>query len=204
MPELMFQNKEILHYPQLDTVLMVEGFIRENSGEFKKKSLWENLPKQMMYQTFCVIIDYLMDSGKIAVDKEGKNMLGMGSEGGKEIFSEERSFMEINSHIKFGDEKTKSAFLDLENGKFHDTQLKKWLERAFGDLESNAFCGIQIPKRLIPKEYVVKFGDLDNLWKYNLPNAWRLIYTVKKDEIVVLSIVLEWMNHKEYEKRFGY
>ena len=26
----------------------------------------------MMYQTFCVIIDYLTQSGKIAVDKEGK------------------------------------------------------------------------------------------------------------------------------------
>ena len=65
-------NNDILHYPQLDTVLMVEEFIREHSGEFKKKSLWENLPKRMMYQTFCVIIDYLMDSGKIAKDREGK------------------------------------------------------------------------------------------------------------------------------------
>lgn len=112
--------------------------------------------------------------------------------------------MEINSQIKFEDEKIKNAFLDLENGKFHEKKLKEWLERAFGDLESNAFCGIQIPKRLIPKEYVNKFGELDNLWKYNLPNAWRLIYTVKRNEVVVLSIVLEWMNHKDYEKCFGY
>ena len=66
------ERDEILHYPQLDTVLMVEKFIYDNSGEFKKKSLWEHLPKQMMYQTFCVIIDYLLESGKIAVDKEGK------------------------------------------------------------------------------------------------------------------------------------
>ena len=59
-------QKNILHYPQLDTVLMVEEFIREHSGEFKKRSLWENLPKKMMYQTFCVILDYLAYSGKIA------------------------------------------------------------------------------------------------------------------------------------------
>ena len=65
-------KKPILHYPQLDTVLMVEEFIREHSGEFKKRSLWENLPKKTMYQTFCVIFDYLQDSGKIALDKEGK------------------------------------------------------------------------------------------------------------------------------------
>ena len=64
-------RRDILHYPQLDTVLMVEKFIWKHSGEFKKKSLWEHLPKKMMYQTFCVIFDYLLDSGKIAIDKEG-------------------------------------------------------------------------------------------------------------------------------------
>lgn len=66
------KDNNILHYPQLDTVLMVEEFINEYSGEYKKKTLWENLPKRMMYQTFCVIFDYLQDSGKIAVDKKGK------------------------------------------------------------------------------------------------------------------------------------
>ena len=72
MQELFMKKKDILHYPQLDTVLMVEKFIEDNSGEFKKKSLWEHLPKQMMYQTFCVIIDYLIYSGKISIDKDGK------------------------------------------------------------------------------------------------------------------------------------
>ena len=64
--------KPILHYPQLDTVLMVEEFIKEHGGEYKKRSLWEHLPRKMMYQTFCVIFDYLLDSHKIAVDKERK------------------------------------------------------------------------------------------------------------------------------------
>ena len=64
--------KKIIHYPQLDTVLMVEEFIRENSGEYKKRALWENLPKKMMYQTFQIIFDYLLESGKIAQDREGK------------------------------------------------------------------------------------------------------------------------------------
>ena len=70
MPQEMLE-KNILHYPQLDTILMVEDFIREHSGEFKKKSLWENLPRKMIYQTFCVIFDYLLESGKIAQDKKG-------------------------------------------------------------------------------------------------------------------------------------
>ncbi|MEK6928078.1 MAG: hypothetical protein AABX11_06625 [Nanoarchaeota archaeon] len=62
----------ILRFPRLDTVLMVEKFIQENDGEFKKRNLWEALPKKMMYQTFCVIIDYLLYSGKISIDAEGK------------------------------------------------------------------------------------------------------------------------------------
>ena len=70
--EQAFRRKGILHYPQLDTVLMVEEFIRGHSGEYKKRSLWESLPKKMMYQTFCVILDYLLYSKKIALDKEGK------------------------------------------------------------------------------------------------------------------------------------
>ena len=61
-----------LRYPRLDTVLMVERSIKKYDGEFKKRQLWEHLPKKMMYQTFCVIIDYLLYSGKISVDSEGK------------------------------------------------------------------------------------------------------------------------------------
>ena len=102
--------------------------------------------------------------------------------------------MELNSKIRFADENVKKAYLEL------DAPLKQHLDRAFEDIQQNAFCGLQIPKRLFPKEY----GPLDNLWKYDLPNAWRLIYTVKKDGIIILSIVLEWFNHKEYERRFRY
>lgn len=65
-------TEDILRYPRLDTVLMVEEFIKKHDGEFKKRKLWESLPKKMMYQTFCVIIDYLLYSGKISIDKEDK------------------------------------------------------------------------------------------------------------------------------------
>ena len=58
--------------PRLDTVLFVEEFIKEYDGEFKKKQLWNALPKKMMYQTFSLILDYLIVSGKVSVDSEGK------------------------------------------------------------------------------------------------------------------------------------
>ncbi len=66
------EDNNILRYPRLDSVLRVEKLIYDTSGEFKKKQLWERLPKKMMYQTFSVIINYLLYSGKIAVDSEGK------------------------------------------------------------------------------------------------------------------------------------
>jgi len=31
----------------------------------KKTELWKALPKKVMYQTFCMIIDYIEESGKI-------------------------------------------------------------------------------------------------------------------------------------------
>lgn len=64
-------EKKRLHYPRLDTVLMVEDMLKKE-GEFNsKRSLWLSLPKKMMYQTFMLIIEYLEESGKIAL-KEGK------------------------------------------------------------------------------------------------------------------------------------
>jgi hypothetical protein len=65
-------TENILRFPRLDTILMVETFIRKHDGEFKKRKLWESLPKKMMYQTFCVIIDYLLYSHKVSMDSEGK------------------------------------------------------------------------------------------------------------------------------------
>ena len=57
--------------PTLQTVLMVEGYIDENSGEYKKTQIWNRLPKRVMWPTFQIIIDYLESIHKIAYDKEG-------------------------------------------------------------------------------------------------------------------------------------
>lgn len=105
----------------------------------------------------------------------------------------------MKSKIQFADNKIQKLF-----EKISDDDLKKQLIRAFDNLEENAFCGIQIPKKLIPKEYLKKFGNLTNLWKYNLLDAWRLIYTIDRDKVNILAVILEWIDHKTYERRFGY
>ena len=61
----------ILHSPTLESVIMVEKAIQKYSQECGKYQLWKKLPKKMMYQTFQTILDYLENSGKIIIDKDG-------------------------------------------------------------------------------------------------------------------------------------
>lgn len=42
------------------------------------------------------------------------------------------------------------------------------------------------------------------LARYFLPRGWRLLYSILNEEIVVVSIIIEWFDHKNYEKRFKY
>lgn len=65
----------ILHYPRLDTVMMVEETIRKMDYYPTKMELWKALPKKVMYQTFCMIVDYLVSLGKIIVDKKDNRIV---------------------------------------------------------------------------------------------------------------------------------
>ncbi len=66
-----FESNNIARSPTLQTVLMVEKFIDENSGKYKKTELFNNLPKKVMWQTFQVIMEYLESVYKIVYDKKG-------------------------------------------------------------------------------------------------------------------------------------
>ena len=105
-------------------------------------------------------------------------------------------------NIIFIDDKLKQAFESLAEGKYKDRELYDSINKAIDKLKADPTCGIHIPKRLLPKDYD-KY-TLTNLWKYNLPKAWRLTYTIEADEIRILAIILEWMDHKNYERRFNY
>ena len=82
--------------------------------------------------------------------------------------------------------------------------IKKGLTRAIKDLQENAFCGRNVKKSLIPANLAKKYG-INNLWIYNLPNAWRMIYALTPSkEIEIIAVVLDWMDHKDYERLFGF
>ena len=70
--EISFNVRNIItRSPRLDTILMVEKFIKEHSGDLKKTELFNSLPKKMMWGTFNVILEYLYKNNKIGVDRNG-------------------------------------------------------------------------------------------------------------------------------------
>ena len=77
------------------------------------------------------------------------------------------------------------------------------ISRATARLAENSEAGRKIPRNLWPKEYVQKY-DVRNLWKYNLDSNWRLIYTITGDQVNIFLIYLEYISHKDYERKFGY
>ena len=98
-------------------------------------------------------------------------------------------------YVTFGEKKIENEFEILKEGKFEDKQLYEFIDRAIKDLKSSPTCGTKIPKKLWPKEYIKKFG-ITNLWKYDMPNAWRLIYTIQTNEIMILNNKIPLMFHK--------
>jgi len=46
----------------------------------RKTEFWKALPKKVMYQIFCMIIDYLEQSGKIIIDEQGCILRAFNSE----------------------------------------------------------------------------------------------------------------------------
>jgi len=106
-----------------------------------------------------------------------------------------------SDEVVFADEKIKEAWVKVQE---QEPELAKQLLKAKENILENAFCGIQISKNLIPKEYIQKY-EINNLWKYNLPNAWRLLYSITTPtKIEIISVVLDWMDHKDYERLFGF
>ncbi len=63
--------QQIIHYPNLRTVLIIEKIIQEADTVVSKSELKRRLPTQIMHQTLNLVLEYLEDSGKIMVGQKG-------------------------------------------------------------------------------------------------------------------------------------
>jgi len=90
-----------------------------------------------------------------------------------------------------------------ESGHGEARYLLGIVDKGVAKLKRDREAGKRIPRRLIPLEYAFKYG-VTNLWKLNLDRYWRMIYTIVGDEVRLVSIIIEVLNHKKYDRKFGY
>lgn len=64
-------QKTVLHYPRLDTVLMVEKALKKADLTISKNELLRRLPKQIMRPTLNLILGYLEEKGFIMTGEKG-------------------------------------------------------------------------------------------------------------------------------------
>jgi len=86
--------------------------------------------------------------------------------------------------------KTESMILNAVNKKIELIKL-------------NIHYGNPVAKNLIPKEYRIKYG-VTNLFRIELPQFWRMLYTLTNGDIEIIAFVLDVIDHKTYDKKFGY
>ena len=84
-----------------------------------------------------------------------------------------------------------------------EMQLLKSINQKRDFIKANPFYGDNISKTLIPKEYVARY-DAKNLWRVELTNYWRMLYTIKGDQIEIICFILDILDHKEYDRKLGY
>jgi hypothetical protein len=84
--------------------------------------------------------------------------------------------------------------------KEQEKKLLWWRDRLVHD----STVGDNIRKSMIPNA-LKKGYEIDNLWRLELPSAWRVLYTIAsrpagQPEIIILRI----LSHKDYDRLFGY
>ncbi|MBR9677319.1 hypothetical protein GOV04_04210 [Candidatus Woesearchaeota archaeon] len=65
------KKNEVIHYPSLRTVLMVEHTLKNANTLLTREELKRELPRKVMHQTLNVILQYLENSGKILDGRKG-------------------------------------------------------------------------------------------------------------------------------------
>ena len=70
-------------------------------------------------------------------------------------------------------------------------------------IKTDPRLGESVKKKLIPKEYKEKYG-MTVLYKVRLADYWRLLYTIKDNELEVVAIIVDIVDHEEYNDIFGF
>ena len=107
----------------------------------------------------------------------------------------------MKSHkLTFVDRNLEKSFNDLSS----KDPIKKGLIKAMRDIKENFGVGRLITKDTHNKSRIktlLSRYDSSNIRVYNLPSAWRMLYSITRSEdIKIIAVILDWVSHKDYEK----
>lgn len=93
----------------------------------------------------------------------------------------------VDSQMKEGKESTE------------EMRLLRSINQKVEFIRQDPFYGDNMHKNQIPAKY-----SAGNLWRVELCDFWRMLYTIRGDKIEIICFVLEIVSHKNYDKIFGY
>ncbi len=100
-------------------------------------------------------------------------------------------------------EQAKESYIELKKRADKEAEsILNSIERIKGILKENPQYGQPISKKLIPGTFL-KIG-IQNLYRVELSNYWRMLYTIEGSNVEILLFVLTITDHKGYNKLFGY
>lgn len=85
-----------------------------------------------------------------------------------------------------------------------DGNIRTAVQEVIDSLKRDQRLGEHIKKKDIPKYYIKKH-KIPVLYLVDLPQWWRVTYTIMEFEVKneLSGLMLELMNHNQYNKRFG-
>lgn len=100
------------------------------------------------------------------------------------------------SKVFFHDAKLKNVFELLPD----EDPLKKGIIKAIQEMRKNCNVGEVVKKDSVLLNNYKKKYEVTNLRVYDLPLAYRLMYTVTHNGVEIISVLLDWKSHKDYDK----
>jgi hypothetical protein len=82
-------------------------------------------------------------------------------------------------------------------------QLLKSINKVLYKIKNNPNCGDLIPRKYLTKATINKYNT-DKIFRIELIGYWRLLYTLVQGELKILAFILDFMDHKDYNKLLGY
>lgn len=88
-----------------------------------------------------------------------------------------------------------------------DSKLGRMLSKSISEkielLKQDAHYGEPIKSKQIPKWFLEKY-NIKFLFKVRLADYWRLLYTITgTDKIEIIIVIVEFVDHEEYNDIFG-